>query len=127
MATTASAEDRKKSLEKVKSDLPPDWQLVETDGKKPYFWNTKTGKTSWKFPAAEGKKYKRVHQILFLIPRCVGVTPQLIALAETYPSVVCKFHDVHYLCVNCVVYSKGYDLTVMLCFVPPQLRHTKQW
>ena len=60
MATTTSAVDKKKSLERVKSDLPPDWQLVETeDGKKPYFWNTKTGKTSWKFPAAEGKKCEK--------------------------------------------------------------------
>ncbi|XP_065886432.1 uncharacterized protein [Dysidea avara] len=67
MATTTSAVDKKKSLERVKSDLPPDWQLVETeDGKKPYFWNTKTGKTSWKFPAAEAEAHKaKVEQHLY--------------------------------------------------------------
>ena len=58
----------------MKSELPPDWQIVETgDGKKPYYWNTKTGKTSWKFPTAEGKMCERVS--CFIYVDAVVLTP----------------------------------------------------
>ena len=62
-ATHVNAADKKKnpekSVEMLKKDLPPDWEIVpNTDPnvkKEYYYWNRRTNQTSWKFPHAEGR------------------------------------------------------------------------
>ena len=41
--------------QKQDSDLPPGWEAVESDSKKVYYWNRKTGETTWSFPEAAGE------------------------------------------------------------------------
>jgi len=57
MDTTVHAKaGEKKNIEKLRKELPPDWEIVQTpEAKKPYYWNKRTNQTSWKFPQAEGK------------------------------------------------------------------------
>ena len=36
--------------------LPPGWEAVESqDNHRIYYWNKKTGATTWKFPQQEGE------------------------------------------------------------------------
>lgn len=54
--TTQTRSNEKRSVEELKKELPPDWELVTSpDVKKPYYWNKRTNETSWKFPRAEGR------------------------------------------------------------------------
>lgn len=54
--TTQTRSNEKRSVEELKKELPPDWELVTSpDVKKPYYWNKRTNETSWKFPHAEGR------------------------------------------------------------------------
>lgn len=57
MATTVHAKATgKKSVEMLKKELPPDWEVVTApETKKRYYWNKRTNETSWKFPHAEGR------------------------------------------------------------------------
>lgn len=61
MADTINAKAaEKKSVEMLKKELPPDWELVKNpEVKKPYYWNKRTNQTSWKFPHAEGRCLKQ--------------------------------------------------------------------
>lgn len=35
--------------------LPPGWEAVTSESKKVYYWNKKTGETTWTFPEQEGE------------------------------------------------------------------------
>lgn len=35
--------------------LPPGWEAVTSDNKRVYYWNKKTGETTWNFPEQEGE------------------------------------------------------------------------
>jgi hypothetical protein len=45
---------RRKTSSPTKSPLPPGWERVKTDQGAYYYWDKKSGKTSWKFPEEEG-------------------------------------------------------------------------
>ena len=45
---------RKKTSSPTKSPLPPGWERVKSDQGAYYYWDKRTGKTSWKFPEEEG-------------------------------------------------------------------------
>ena len=45
---------RKKTSSPTKSPLPPGWERVKSDQGAYYYWDKKSGKTSWKFPEEEG-------------------------------------------------------------------------
>ena len=45
---------RKKTSSPPKSLLPPGWERVKSDQGAYYYWDKKSGKTSWKFPEEEG-------------------------------------------------------------------------
>ena len=38
----------------VDQPLPPGWEAVQKKDQRVYYWNKKTGATTWKFPEREG-------------------------------------------------------------------------
>ena len=51
--------NRKKASSPTKGQLPPGWERVKSEQGAYYYWDKKSGKTSWKFPEEEGM-YVRV-------------------------------------------------------------------
>lgn len=47
--------------------LPPGWEAVKSDNKRVYYWNKKTGETTWVFPEHEGKPASRASQLIGML------------------------------------------------------------
>ena len=71
---------RKKTSSPPKNPLPPGWERVKSDQGAYYYWDKKSGKTSWKFPEEEGMMLCVYVRVCACVCMCMAATMQCMCI-----------------------------------------------